>query len=68
MYLTISFSGFIDYFNLFFVYCSVWVFIVEFYWLFELNCRKDTHGVFSEPVDPNEVLIMEIRCDDCVLN
>lgn len=68
MYLTISFSGFIDYFNLFFVYCSVWVFIVEFDWLFELNCRKDTHGVFSEPVDPNEVLIMEIRCDDCVLN
>lgn len=23
------------------------------------NCRKDTHGVFSEPVDPEEVHLLE---------
>lgn len=28
--------------------------------LFQLSCRKDSYGVFSEPVDPEEVQFLQI--------
>lgn len=31
-----------------------WRFLIG---LFLLNCRKDTYGVFSDPVDPEEVCV-----------
>lgn len=34
-----------------------WVFIG---WS-QLSCRKDTRGVFSEPVDPEEVRILMLK-------
>lgn len=45
--------------------CCLFHWLFEMKWVFigwsQLSCRKDTRGVFSEPVDPEEVRILMLK-------